>query len=152
MTEAERFEKLIKLGWTYDSMTGSIYNSRGSLCKNINKDGYIQISVLDSNKKLYNVMGHRFAYYYFYKDAPNITDHINGDRLDNSISNLRSVTHTENNRNRSNSKGYYERKDYKGVAFHAQITINGVVKYLGVFKTEIDAKSAYNEAKNKYFK
>lgn len=78
------------------------------------------------------------------------TDHVNLDRLDNRRSNLRTVTRAENNINRvvkanSTSK-------YKGVSWQkrhknwiAQIKPIGSPRiYLGTFKDELDAATAYN--------
>ena len=83
-------------------------------------------------------------------------DHINGNRLDNRISNLRMATDAQNASNRkipvNNSSGF------KGVHFQknnknwvARIGIGKKRKHLGAFKTKEDAAKAYNAAaKEKY--
>jgi hypothetical protein len=48
---------------------------------------------------------HRLAWFYMYGVWPEIIDHINHDRSDNRIANLRSVSKKENSRNRSNTGG-----------------------------------------------
>ena len=76
-------------------------------------------------------------------------DHINGDRSDNRIANLRSVTVAENNKNRKSCKGSSSK--YVGVyanktgKFQAEICRNGVRVYLGTFLTEDDAARAVKE-------
>lgn len=87
------------------------------------------------------------------------TDHINGDRLDNRRSNLRVVTKSENQRNTSPRKGvskfkgvsYYKTKRHRTGYWVARIQVEGKIKRLGYFKTEIEAAKAYNQAATKYF-
>ena len=69
-------------------------------------------------------------------------DHINGDPLDNRMSNLRDVTQGENCRNLSLSKrnksgcsGVNERKGVKGSTWQVQIKPHGTTLNLGTFKT-----------------
>ena len=78
-------------------------------------------------------------------------DHINRDRTDNRLSNLRDVTKSGNQHNttiRCDNKtgimGVKRRKDTGG--YEAQITINGDRKYLGRFKNLDDAIAARAEA------
>lgn len=78
-------------------------------------------------------------------------DHINGDRADNRLENLREATRRENMRNLRSVAGSTSK--YIGVSWHkaskrwiAQVTVNGKGKYLGVFNCEIEAAKAYDAA------
>lgn len=78
-------------------------------------------------------------------------DHKDGDGLNNQRSNLRLATLTQNSRNQrkrvskgSRYKGVYPRKKCK--RWSAVITANKVRQHLGLFKTELEAAQAYDEA------
>ena len=79
-------------------------------------------------------------------------DHVNRDRQDDRIENLRLATHVQQARNRNKENGKCTSK-YKGVGFRKNNTENpwvattinqGKWVYLGHFKTEIEAAQAYN--------
>ena len=82
-------------------------------------------------------------------------DHINGDRSDNRISNLRSVTSKENSENmaiRSDNKS-----GAVGVCWNArrsrwvaQVSINGKQKHIGYFKSKDEATQARAKASAEY--
>ena len=80
-----------------------------------------------------------------------LVDHINRDRQDDHIENLRLATESENHR----SSGMYgnNTSGYKGVTFEdrvspwrATIYLNGKRKHLGRFATKEEATAAYQKA------
>lgn len=82
-----------------------------------------------------------------------LVDHINGNRLDNRVSNLRFCTHQQNMQNRKThknnkigAKGVYK----IGNRFKAQIRAGGEKHYLGCFVRLEDARAAYQEAAMKH--
>lgn len=98
---------------------------------------------------------HRLAWFYVHKEWPfGLIDHINGNKSDNRIINLRIAT---NGQNRANSKTYAA-SGYKGVTFkkwiknkpwQAAITHNKKVNYIGCFATPEEAHQAYCETAKK---
>lgn len=84
-----------------------------------------------------------------------VVDHINGDGLDNRMSNLRVVTVAQNNLNsrvrndsQSGIKGaYYDKR--KG-SYYSRIKVDGKLIYLGTFNTAEEAAQAYVDASAKY--
>jgi hypothetical protein len=112
------------------------------------KRGYIEITV-DGGR----YWAHRLAWLYVNGDLPaGDIDHINGNRADNRISNLRDVPHVVNaqNRtraNRSNKSGvlgvWLHQRGYWGACIQAA----GARHHIGYFPTKEDAQAAYLSAK-----
>jgi hypothetical protein len=81
-----------------------------------------------------------------------MSDHEDGNGLNNLKSNLRFVTNRQNSQNKQNIKktskypGIYWHK--KGKKWHARIQINGKTKSLGLFTDEREAFEAYRNAVN----
>ncbi len=74
-------------------------------------------------------------------------DHIDRDKLNNNLSNLRMVTNGQNQWNQD-AKGYTWHKDIQ--KWVANIRKDGKVHYLGLFTKEEDARQAYLDAKEIY--
>jgi hypothetical protein len=115
-------------------------------------NGYCQLGICCRNRLL-----HRIVYYAHnqdwdidYEPCDNPIDHIDRDRGNNHISNLRLGTPSLNQQNRSNTKGYYWNKQKQ--KYKAYININDKVIHLGYFKTEEEARQAYLDAKKLYHK
>lgn len=116
-----------------------------------NSHGYIHIKI---DGKQYQA--HRLAWLYIYGGLPEYEiDHINHNRSDNKISNLREATRTENNKNmpirKDNKSGisgvFWNKKDRR---WTAQINVNSKLKHLGSFTNISNAKRVREEAKIKY--
>lgn len=76
-----------------------------------------------------------------------VIDHINGNSLDNRKSNLRICTHRQNQQNRyTHRAGRLVGATFKKGKWIAKITYDNKIKYLGRFKTEIEAHEAYINA------
>jgi hypothetical protein len=99
------------------------------------------------------ILMHRFLL-----DAPTglEVDHIDNDTLNNTRSNLRLATKSQNGAStrRFDSEGNV--KDSRGVGFYrgkwtASIKVNGRSIYLGRFSSEEEAKKTYDEAALKHF-
>ncbi len=105
----------------------------------LDKDGYLRAKVLGSIS-------------YFHREiieaaSGTEVDHINRDRLDNRVSNLRICTRSANVQNSSKRTGSSK---YLGVSpnknnWRAQITKDGEKFYLGTFKTELEAALIYDK-------
>ncbi|HEC65970.1 MAG TPA: hypothetical protein ENI23_11815 [bacterium] len=83
-------------------------------------------------------------------------DHKNGDRLDNTLCNLRKCNQSENTRNKrlnkNNTTGfkgvYYNSKRGK---YQADINVDYKHKFLGAFDSAVEAARCYDRAALKYF-
>ncbi len=122
----------VKLG----AIVGTLFNT-----------GYVRTSY----KKVFYYV-HRIVWLLHHKKFPNgIIDHINGNKTDNRISNLRVCTHRENGSNRKiHREGKLVGCSKHGDKYQAQIQINGQYVYLGLFATENEAVEKYQDALRKH--
>ena len=112
--------------------------------------GYRRIKL---RKKLYSA--HRLAWLYVHGTwPPHDIDHINLDRDDNRIANLRCATRSQNIANtsvRADNKTRLRGVTPSDGGFIARLTVCGERQYLGFFKTAELAHAAYiNAAKEAY--
>lgn len=113
-------------------------NAIGNIAGGLTNNGYIDIRI--KGKKY---PAHHLAWMYMYGDfSQKHTDHINHDKTDNRISNLREVSILENTQNRSKRKD--NKSGFTGIIWKAErnkwftyITVNKKKLYLGIF-TELE--------------
>ena len=119
----------------------------GDVAGTLGADGYISISILRRKYK-----AHRLAWLYLHGEWPkDEIDHINGDRADNRLANLRPATRHKNSANKRRYSN--NQSGRKGVNWHRQhqkwctrITVNGKRKHIGLFHSLEDAADAYRRA------
>tara|TARA_R110002020_G_scaffold273187_1_gene488262 strand:+ start:1100 stop:1588 length:489 start_codon:yes stop_codon:yes gene_type:complete len=143
--EIEGYENLY---WI--NQDGDVKNKHDKFLKTRdNGNGYNIIDLSkDGIKKTFSV--HRLVGLTFLEKNENYPDidHIDGDRKNNNITNLRFVDRSGNNRNtkRKNQTGYRGVCFCKNIErFKAQIRIDGKKKHLGVFSTPEEASKKYEE-------
>ena len=79
-----------------------------------------------------------------FDDVKQFIDHIDMNKINNNLSNLRIVNNQQNSFN-TNAKGYTWRQ--KVNKYQANIRINNKLIHLGLFTTEKEARQAYLDAK-----
>lgn len=97
---------------------------------------------------------HRLAWLYMHGVWPENIDHINTQKGDNRIANLRECARSQNGANQRRKAN--NRSGFKGVSalrsrWRAQIRINGELLYLGLHDTPEAAHAAYLEAADRLF-
>lgn len=104
-----------------------------------NGEGYRNIRI---HGRFY--VAHRLAWLYVHGEWPiGWIDHIDGNRDNNRIVNLRCVTASENMQNQRGRRG----TGRNGSGWSARISLNRKKYHLGTFPTEAEAHAVYLEAK-----
>ena len=146
MDRLEKCKIIESLGYTYNPETGKIFGVKGKEIKSTNR--YI---IITGNKKFKgNLLGHHFAWYMSYGNVDyEMLDHINGIKTDNRICNLRISNKYKNQWNRFDEvKGYtFDKRRNK---WKSCIRYKGKVIFLGLYKTEEEARQSYLSSKLKY--
>ncbi|AZF94941.1 hypothetical protein HOU74_gp35 [Pectobacterium phage Phoria] len=135
----------------YNPVTGELTRLRtgggqlaGTIAGSTNKAGYTQVGV--AGKLVY---AHRIAWMLYYgEQPPAFIDHIDGDKSNNSIANLRAASKRENAHNQPKTAA--NTSGFKGVSrvrgrYQAQIRINSKHHHLGYYDTPEDAALAYEQ-------
>lgn len=151
-------ERLIQL-LVYDRATGEFRwkvsrgrSKAGSIAGRKSRLGYTQIRI---DGRIY--MSHRIAWLYETGGAPNgDIDHINGEKSDNRIDNLRDVTRAVNQQNRKTAQANNNSTGLLGAyktgtpgRYFARIRVDGKIHHIGVYGSAEEAHQAYLQAKRK---
>ena len=122
----------------------------GDIAGCINSSGYL---VTHINGKLYS--NHRLIFLMFYGVLPKFIDHIDNNRSNNKIENLRKASFSQNQHNRKINKS--STSGVKGITWHkasqkwyVQLKINGKTKSFGLYDDLELAEFVAIEARNKY--
>ena len=140
------------------SNVGNVKNNKtGRIVKQqLEKDGYYVV-VLITNKCSKNLRIHRLVAQSFIQNPLNkdCVDHIDNNKINNNVENLRWVTKGENSMNaklsKSNKvgvKGVFKINDSK---YRAYIRKDNKMTYLGYFKTLEEAKNSRQKKANELF-
>ena len=125
---------------------GKFIRSSGKEAKGTaNSKGYLLIKVLG---EIY--AAHRLAWMLHHGDVPTMIDHINNNKIDNRITNLRIATASQNKANTrlqvNNTSGFKGVRRMKNDRFYAVIGHEYKKHYLGGFDTAKEAHCAYRGA------
>lgn len=146
----ERLRQVLR----YEPETGDFYwiqrdtikKKLGTNASVVRSHGYLNICI---DSQYYYT--HRLAWFYVHGEWPNVIDHIDGDKANNSIENLRSVSqrcNVENvlkarKHNKSKMLGAHKTK----YGFYSSVVYNKKTVYLGHYKTAEEAHNVYLKAK-----
>jgi hypothetical protein len=115
----------------------------GQPCGSLKPEGYIVVNIKGNFYK-----AHRIAWALHYgEDAFSFEiDHIDGNKSNNRIANLRLATRSQNCANKA-AQGY----SLKSGKYQASVCLDGSFLYLGRFDTAEEARAAYKAAKQQIF-
>ena len=150
MTTFQKIDQVLSYNSENGELRWKVYVAsnakKGGLAGCIHKQGY---RVIFYSGKSYSA--HRLAWLLYYGDWPSYEiDHINSNRADNRISNLRDIPHVANMQNLKKGRGDglpYTAKTKSG-KWSSVIKINGKAKYLGLFSNSQEAHDAAISHKN----
>lgn len=143
----------LRLNYSYCADTGvftHVPSGRSVTCQN--NYGYVQIQFRIDYKQC-RYLAHHVAWFFTYGYWPSEIDHINHDRADNRIANLREVTRAENLRNRSDASAI--QSQYDCVSWHKRhkkwqarlpYRLDRKRTRVGYFECEHEANAALQDA------
>ena len=136
---------------------GNVKNNKTEkvLKQKYRRDGYMDICLVkDKNKSSHSMQRLVAKAFIPNPNAKPCVDHIDNNRHNNHIDNLRWVTKSENQHNRSinkNSTSMVKGVDFNNNKWRAQIRIDGIKIHLGLFTNIEDAKQARITRTNEAF-
>lgn len=142
---------------SYDPTTGvftRVFSRKksfiGKEVRCLDSSGYVLVTI---NREAY--LAHRLAWLYMFGTVPEFIDHIDRDKQNNAIGNLREISMKDNNRNivianKNNKCGYRGVMRVGQNAYSASIYFDRNRVLLGIFETPEMAHTVYLEAKARY--
>lgn len=135
------------------ALLNSYYYTEDGVLRNCRTDKAVSCARVRYEGKLVHFKLHRAIFAMHHGWLPAAIDHINRDRFDNRISNLRPTTTVQNSYNKGirsyNSSGYVGVHSCKvdgQIVYNARINANRVCTNLGNFPTAVQAFDAYYAA------
>lgn len=143
----EEWRPIIGSHYLVSDLGRVLSRDRGEILKGaINKDGYVQFCMRFGGG-VKNKLGHRLVLEAFVSQSDLVVDHINGNKTDNRLINLRYLTTWENTVAHFEKQKHYSSR-YVGVSYikrldkwASYVTVNKKRIHLGVFCDEADAKN-----------
>ena len=137
-----------RLTWRVSRCNVKAGSAAGTSCK----DGYVRIRILGTSYG-----AHRVCWLLAHGQWPtHDVDHINGDRADNRLLNLRDVPRGINLQNQRRATSQNKSSRLLGAHYfkpanlwRSRIVVRGVSHDLGYFKTSVEAQEAYVAAKRR---
>ncbi len=117
----------------------------------IDSGGYRRVNIYDRKVSLHRMIASAFIPNTLGKQ---FVDHIDGNRLNNAVSNLRWATRIENNRNKSKyarSSSLPRGVRASGKRFVPQIAYEGKLHYLGTYDSPEEASEVYEATAQELF-
>lgn len=134
----ERPRHHFETDWSWKRFNKNFANKKAAILDK--QSGYNVVSFRLNGKK-FKTKEHRIIWYIVNNEVPYLIDHIDRNRLNNNIENLRNTSEWENRLNQENFKGTnFHKASNKWVA---QYTEGNKRLHLGLFNSEWDAIQAY---------
>lgn len=136
---------ITKCGRVFSNRTKNFKELKPSICK-----GYKRLTLYNESRSL-QIQLHQLLAMHFLNHEPcghaRVVDHIDGDRINNKISNLQIITNRENTSKNRPYRGLPlgVRISRSGNKYISEIKINNKTTHLGTFSTMQEASHAYQK-------
>ena len=142
--------ELLRSKFTYNPNTGELFGPRGTVLRTALTSGYLVCATYVNGERI-PMLQHRVVWFlhHGYDPGEMQIDHINGDKSDNRIVNLRLATTQQNGFNQTKSKGIHW--DTRIKRWRAQVFKDGKSIHVGNFIDEVAARAAVACKKRELF-
>lgn len=146
----EGIYEVSNLGRVKSFLKGGRILKQGNTGRDYKTKPYKQVSLLGKSFRVHTLVS--IAFLGHNPDGTNsiVVDHIDGNKINNKLSNLQLLSNRENLSKYKNKSSKYTGVHYHKTSknYQANIWVNGKKKYLGSFSSEVEAYNAYNNELN----